>query len=504
MATITHYTAYHPRPFRRAERERVTVLFGGLTWKHERLIQGALENLHYNALPLSNISRPDLDAGKEMTDVGACCPTTFTTGNLVNFLRSELAARGKQEVMDRYVFITAGACGPCRFGQYHQSYELALDSLGLRDFRMFLLAQDQLDQGAADGGGLEINPPLSMGVIWAILIGDLLTDLEYLTRPYEVTPGETDRVLKESVELLYHAFRNRPTRGKKWGAIGWHVLTRYFTNTLAEVRKRWDGIIVDRLQVKPKVKITGEFWLQTHEGEGNYNIKQWLEQESAELIPPPVAVWLDYLMHQPLWSLEKRRAIDKKAARKIMLLRGLAWLYRSVYDRMRQALGSLPYELPDQDELKQLASPYYYFELDGGEGHMLVGKALHTYLHKKAHMVCELSPYACMPNTMSIGAMANVLGKYPDLLYAPIEIKGDAEIHALSRCQMILTEAKQRAQAEFDETLAKTGLSLEAVRQYEARHPEVTRATYRLAHHGYAGTAANYLAQLSAAGLKPN
>jgi len=50
-----------------------------------------------------------------------------------------------------------------------------------------------------------------------------------------------------------------------------------------------------------------------------------------------------------------------------------------------------------------------------------------------------------MPNTMSRGAMANVLGKHPNLLYAPIEIKGDAEVHALSRCQMILTEAKKRA-----------------------------------------------------------
>jgi hypothetical protein len=32
-----------------------------------------------------------------------------------------------------------------------------------------------------------------------------------------------------------------------------------------------------------------------------------------------------------------------------------------------------------------------------------------------------------MPNTMSIGAMAAVTGKHPDLLYAPLEIKGDAE-----------------------------------------------------------------------------
>ena len=44
----------------------------------------------------------------------------------------------------------------------------------------------------------------------------------------------------------------------------------------------------------------------------------------------------------------------------------------------------------------------------GGEGDMLVGKALWAHHHKKAHMICELSPYACMPNTMSIGAMAGV------------------------------------------------------------------------------------------------
>ena len=54
---------------------------------------------------------------------------------------------------------------------------------------------------------------------------------------------------------------------------------------------------MDRLRAKAKVKITGEFWLQTHEGEGNYNIKRWLESEGAEVIPPPVAVWLHYLMH---------------------------------------------------------------------------------------------------------------------------------------------------------------------------------------------------------------
>src|SRR6266849_2172065 len=80
MATaVQHYSTYKPRPFVREEREKTTILFGGLTWKHERLVQGVFHNLNYNAQPLPNVARADLDAGKELIDVGACCPTIFTS-----------------------------------------------------------------------------------------------------------------------------------------------------------------------------------------------------------------------------------------------------------------------------------------------------------------------------------------------------------------------------------------------------------------------------------------
>jgi predicted nucleotide-binding protein (sugar kinase/HSP70/actin superfamily) len=494
---VSHYTAYKPRPFTREEREKVTILFGGLTWKHERLVQGALHNMKYNCEPLPNIAREDLDAGKELIDVGACCPTIFTTGSLVNFLKKEVAAHGKDEVNQKYVYLTAGACGPCRFGQYHESYSMALDGLGLRNFRLFLLAQDELDQGESGGGGLNINMPLSLGIIWGILCGDVITDLEYMTRPYEVNPGQTDQVLKECIEYMYQVFLERPDHGEKLGALTWHLASSYFTSALKEVRKKWDTIEVDHLRVKAKVKVTGEFWLQTHEGDGNYNIKRWLEMEESEVVPPPVAVWLHYLMHPAIRKLEHRHGAPKHPRAQEMMLNGLERIYRGTYNRFRKALANLPNELPDQLELLRLAEPFYHFELRGGEGHMLIGKALLAYHHKKAHMICELSPYSCMPNTMSVGAMANVTGKYPDLLYAPIEVKGDAEVHALSRCQMILTEAKKRAQAEFEQALTETGLTVEAIRAYEAQHPEVRRATYRVPHMGHPGKATNYVYHLA-------
>jgi predicted nucleotide-binding protein (sugar kinase/HSP70/actin superfamily) len=494
---VRHYTAYRPRPFTRAERERVTVLYGGLTWKHERLVQGVFHGLGYRAEPLPNVSRADLDAGKALIDVGACCPTTFVTGNLVNFLKTTVRARGARATADDYVYLTAGACGACRFGQYHQSYTMALATLGLPDFRVLLMAQDGLEQGDVHGGGVEINLPLSTGLIWALLCGDLLTDLEYMTRPYEVVPGRTDQVLRQSVEHLYEVFRLRPMRGTRWGVLAWHLLTRHFTDALRAVKREWDTIEVDRLQPKPRVKITGEFWLQTHEGDGNYNIKRWLEQEGAEVVAPPIAVWLDYWMRFFVQELEDRRGTDRYAALKIRGVKTLQWVFRTSYDRLRRALGLLPSPLPDQYELRRLAAPYFHHRLSGGEGDMLIGKALYAHHHKTAHMVCELTPYSCMPNTMSIGAMAQVLGRYPDLLYAPIEVKGDADVHALSRCQMILTEARQRARQEYEAVLARTGLSVDDVRRHEAERPGLRRSTYRVPHQGVAGSAANYLLHIA-------
>jgi predicted nucleotide-binding protein (sugar kinase/HSP70/actin superfamily) len=491
------YRAYRPRPFTRAERDETTILFGGLHWRVERLIQGAMENLGYRSRILPTATKDDLLTGRELADIGQCCPTSFTTGNLANFLKLQAKEIGSEEVAKKYVYVTAGACGACRFGQYHQSYELALRNAGLDSFRMFLLAQNGLEQGAAEGGGLELNLPFTLGAVWGVLVGDLVQDLEYQTRPFEITPGETERVVKESIEHLYEAFRDSPVNGKKWTTPLWYLMSDYYVQALRDVRRRFDEIEVDRLRVKPVVKITGEFYLQTVEGDPNYNIHRWLEAEGAEVYPAAITIWLDYLMRHAGQDYEDHIGIDRMARLKLGGVRTGMKLLRRTYDSMRRALGDLPHEMPDQYELRELASPYYHSRLNGGEGDMLVGKALWAHQHKKAHMICELSPYSCMPNTMSIGAMAAVVGKHPDLLYAPLEIKGDAEVHALSRCQMILTEAKKRAQREYEDVLKANGLTLDSARGLLDRYPEMKRATYKVPRKGAAGTAANLVLHLA-------
>src|SRR5215471_6446806 len=427
----------------------------------ERVIQAVLENGGNRAEVLPVATRNDLLTGREVADIGQCCPTSFTTGNLVNFVKNKAAEHGAEETARRYVYLTAGACGACRFGQYHQSYELGLRNSGLGAFRMFLLAQDRIFGQAAMGDGLNLDAPMTLGCLWAVFCTDLLQDLEYQVRPYEVVPGQTDAVVRESVEYLADVFRCRP-RHRPWRSAAWHLTTSYFTRALHEIHRKFSAIEVDP----------------------NYNIHRWLEAEGAQVYPAAIAVWMDYLLRLGLQPFEDYAGIDRTARLKLGAGRAVQALYRWNYNRLRRAMGNLPHELPDQLELRRLAAPYFHSRLDGGEGDMLVGKALWAYQHKKAHMICELSPYACLPNTMSVGAMAGVLSRYPDLLYAPLEIKGDAEVHALSRCQMILTEAKKRAHQEFEDVLAATGLTLRAVCDHLDAHPELKRATYRIPHHG--------------------
>jgi len=494
-STTEPYRAYKPLPFTREERDKVTILFGNLHWRAERVMQGALENLGYRTQILPTATRADLLTGREVADIGQCCPTSFTTGNLVNSLRREAQRIGAAEVPKNFVYLTAGSCGACRFGQYHQSYELALRNSGMQGFRMFLLGQEGIDQGAATGGGLDLNVPLTLGAAWSVALADAVQDLEYQTRPYETKPGATARASQDGIEILHRALLKRPQRGRKWGAIAWHLATPYFINAMQEVRRRFDEVEVDRLRVKPKVKITGEFYLQTVEGDPNYNIHRWLEAEGAEVYPAVIVVWFDYLLRLAAQEFADHIGINRGAYLKAKAIHATQRLLRWTYDRMRNALGGVPHEMPQQSVLRDLAKPYFHSRLNGGEGDMLIGKALWAHQEKKAHMICELSPYSCMPNTMSIGAMSAVLGKHPDLLYAPLEIKGDAEVHALSRCQMILTEAKKRAQKEHDEVMERIGKTADQLRARETA--TMRRATWRVPRYGVTGTAANYALHLA-------
>jgi predicted nucleotide-binding protein (sugar kinase/HSP70/actin superfamily) len=530
---LHHFKRPVESPFTADQRGHTTLLFGGLTWKHEKLIHGALEGLGYisEALPTPNVSA--FQTGKEFGNNGQCNPTYFTVGNLVQYLQS-LEERGltKEEIIDRYVFFTAGACGPCRFGMYESEYRLALRNSGFDGFRVLLFQQSGgLSQSDAEAG-LEMNIDFFLGILNAMNCGDVLNEVAYAIRPFETSPGDTDAVLTRIMDYMYEVFRKKQpwkvgdNLAKYLG--GFRDTTEYigkfvnqlksdeYTASLTRCRDLFNEIEVDRLRVKPIVKITGEFWAQTTEGDGNFNMFRFLEREGAQVIVEPIGTWIMYMIHQvvqkhrdlkglnegavlpPLWRLDKRAKIEWSFRNKVAKLRLAESIFKREYHRVVDSLGGIAHHLADQYELQRVGHPFYNSRAGGGEGHLEVAKNIYYSNKDLCHMVLSVKPFGCMPSTQSDGAQAAVVSQFRDMIFLPIETSGEGEINAHSRVQMALGEAKNKAKREFQEVLDRKGLTLEECRAYVAAHPEMKRPMYRVPHSkGVVGTAANFVLHIA-------
>ncbi|MGE5199902.1 MAG: hypothetical protein ACM3H9_09700, partial [Rhodospirillaceae bacterium] len=291
-----------------------------------------------------------------------------------------------------------------------------------------------------------------------------------------------------------------------------HLRGAYTRDLLRESAAPLHDVEVDRLRVKPVVKVIGEFWAQTTESAGNFNMLAFLEHEGAQVLPESLSGWVMFLLSQARTKALDRRGLDLPAdgsfaARARARLRDdLSMLlkrayfaagnraYRGVHERARAAMGGVPHRLVDQAELADLARPYYHELARGGEGYLEIGKHIYYTRKNAAHMVLSLKPFGCMPSMQSDGVQLLVMAHHRNTLYLPIETSPDGEHDAHSRVQVALLEARARAQAEFDEALAATGARLDDVRAYVDRHPEMRRATYAVPHReGIAGTAANFV-----------
>ena len=373
------------------------------------------------------------------------------------------------------------------------------------------------------------------GMLNALHLGDVFNDLIYQIRPFEVNKGETERVFREAVDVLSEDLRNRDSfeieqRAPDWakpkfksnkilrntfnvlGKMHEHLWGKDYLNALAAAREKMDSIEVDRTKVKPVVKITGEFWAQTTEGDGNFHMFEFLEREGAQVIVEPIATWAAYLLYTakahakakwPVnrphrnpqwWELKKHLANDLGLRKKLMALGAGEFMWNYLYHRTIKNLGGITHRLAPQAELAEMAHPFYNQFARGGEGHLEVGKNVYYTVHHLCHMVLALKPFGCMPSSQSDGVQSAVVNKFKDMIFLPIETSGEGEGNAHSRVQMALGEAKVKAKTEFEQCLKSTGKSIDEIREYIAEHPELRRPFYHVPHReGVAGTAAQFI-----------
>ena len=483
------YTERISNEFTRAERAHTTMLVSGLTLMQDTLVCAALRGLGYKTQVMDIPDNAALTFGKEFGNRGQCNPTYYTVGNLVKYLVTLRDEQGMstEDIIKNYLFITAGACGPCRFGMYVTEFRKALRDSGFDGFRVMLFQQQGgLKQATGDEIGLEINSKFALALVSSMVTGDVLNLMGYRMRPYEVEAGATDAALAKCKKMMIDVFDHN-------GSVVAGLLK--CRNELARVE-------VNRTTPKPIVSVIGEFWAMTTEGDGNYELQRFLESEGAEVDIQPLTNWLLYMVWENRWDTEQRMALREddqgrkglKGAdvqKKLIALRAAEQAIRGAFQTYAHAIGLYGYHLPDMEEIARLAAAHYDNHLRGGEGHMEVGKLIHFIEDKVNHMTISVKPFGCMPSSgVSDGVQAIVTSKYPEAIFLPIETTGDGKVNVQSRVQMMLFKARQKARAEYEAALAQTGLD-EATFQKRVAGSRRWRATFWRPSHKAAGNAAN-------------
>ena len=526
-----HYRIHKERPFLYEERESTTVLLGGLSPTHDYLFEAAMKGIGIKAKALPSTNLDAFHLGKEYGNNGYCNPAYFTVGNLIRFLKDlEASGESKKDIIEHYVFFTAGCNAPCRFGMLETEYRMALKDCGFDGFRILVFQNEGGLSQKGKGKGLEVNPEFFLAIVNAFNMADAVNDLVYDTRPFEVIKGQTDEVKDKAIEYLYNKLKNK----KRIELRGFWAMTfkalkmtqsatfiyrfldqlysSYYTNSLKKIDTMFQEVELDRFKSKTTVKITGEFWAITTVGAGNFNIFHFLEREGAIIRIEPVASLIQFLFSKGMlrhrnrrklilanginsgWQIRKRLKNFVTFQKKLKILQLGNYLFRREYKRLLKALGGDYHMLLEQAHLQKIAQPYYNINIEGGEGYMEVAKNIYYHKHKLCHMVLSLKPFGCMPSTQSDGAQAAVIEHHPDIIYLPLETAGDGETNAQSRVLMSLGDARVIAKQEFANARKQVKSTMDEMKDFVEDHPDLKKPAYVVPqYNGTTNRAANFI-----------
>lgn len=528
---VRHFHIHKERPFLREERDTTTVLVGGLSPTHDYLFEATLKGLGLKAKALPPTNLEAFHLGREYGNNGYCNPAYFTVGNLIRYLKElERSGMSREDIIEHHVFFTIGCNAPCRFGMLETEYRMALKDCGFDGFRVLVFQNEGGLNQKVKGNGLDVNPEFFLATVNALNLADVLNEMVYATRPYEVVPGKTDEVLQRAMDFLYEKLKNkrRIEIRAPWNRIFeklhlnealtfvyrfWDQITsNYYTKALKEVRPLFEEIEVDRFKSKANVKITGEFWAITTVGAGNFDMFRFLESEGGVVQTEPVASLVQFLFSKgmlrhanrrkmllrdnaPHWWQLRRRLHNwlQYEKKRITLVLGNK-IFRREYHRLLKALGGDYHRLLYQPMLQQLAHRYYNINIEGGEGYMEIAKNIYYHQHELCHMVMSLKPFGCMPSTQSDAVQAAVMEQNKEIIFLPIETAGEGETNAQSRVLMSLGDAQVKAKKEYQEARNSVSSSMEELRAYVERHPELKNPLYIVPRRkGVVNLAANFI-----------
>ncbi len=425
------------------DKDKVTILYNMVEARKSFFLQAYFERKGYKYEDLGDHVSEDLRLGREWGTRMQCNPMYFTSGAIVRNLLKIEKERGmsKEEIVEKFVFLGGGGqCGPCRYGMYPQEYMKALNASGFKDFRLLIFNSDiKQDPPVPKESAFQFDVEFKVNFVIGFILADFMHVAECALRPYAVDKEQALKVIDECQEEILEVFKKKLYLFKLPG-----VLKRVGKKLAAVPRTNKE---------LPLIFITGEVFANLAHNDGNYNLRRFIMDEGAEVLPGMFTQRGMYegwrRVQEATQKIEYASSPKERRAWKIYRARqkGSIAVIKMLFNKYAKAFNAEQFggrcEIHDLDYLAKLGHEYYHTLIFGGEGNLEIGEAVHY--QGKVDGFISVKPFGCMPSSgVSDGVQSKLISQFPELNFLSIETSGDNEVSILSRVSMLIYKAKEK------------------------------------------------------------
>lgn len=316
-----------------------------------------------------------MELARQYTIGEECYPEMVTLGSFLKVLESPDFDPKKT------AFMMPTANGPCRFGQYKNLLEKILAEKGLDE----VIVVSPTSNDGYDGLGNKSDNLARMGW-WALVCGDGLRKLLLQTRPYEINPGDTDKIHTKCLDLLCSVLEQQQLPAKE--------RIKHLVEVMGTIKNDFANIKANYTKDKPLIGVVGEIYCRLDDFSNSYLIKR-IEKFGGEVWLASISEWvlytnfmskLDLKIHGQKFSKSMLGAVIKNKVQKMDEHK----LHAPLHERF------IGYEEPANTNcIVDPAKPYLPYWGALGEMVLNIGGSIY-YFNKGADGIIDISPFTCM------------------------------------------------------------------------------------------------------------
>ncbi len=411
-----------------------TILVPQMLPIHFKLLQGIFRRQGYNIEFLENTSHSVTEQGLQNVHNDTCYPALLAIGQLLDAIKS-----GKYD-LNRIALLLPQTGGGCRASNYIYLLKKALEKNGLSHIPVIALKLDSMSTDA--NLGFVITKKMLLRAVYACFYGDMILWLKNQTKPYEVIPGHTDKV----IEILTNQLDQTFTNGR------YLFLAANYKKILDAFKK-----IPLNKEAKPKVGIVGEIYMK-YAPLGNNDLENYLIANGAQ---PVVTGVLDFLFYSLNNTFVDDRLYKSPTLQNLLLKQAFKFLIRG-QKAMRTIIKMDGTFMPPATftQVQKAARGCIGEGVKMGEGWLLTGEMLEL-IESGVNNIISAQPFGCLPNhIVAKGMIRAVKERHPNANCIAIDYDpGASRTNQENRIKLLLANANA---AMRDTTAKKRVLNIDS------------------------------------------